>query len=334
MQRTIRSLKPLGIFITMIPVFYSLSAQQPGRGRPPMRKHTITQKKEWQPVPATKTPRFESKSAFQKRLKEIKVEANGIPWHKVGQFPNRGNPHTISEQTYNFEVRTDQKPNRKITPLHNDSGFGPPNTPFGIAVNGVLFDPGTAEFFNGDRSSDWNYEALSGAVPLGVDFNNAHVQPNGAYHYHGLPTGLLDKLKVNEKEHSPLIGYGMDGYPIYALYGYKDPKNSKSSIKNLKSSYKLKKGMRPRSARNPAGKYDGTFSKDYEYVEGFGDLDECNGRFTVTAEYPEGTYAYFLTEDWPVIPRNFKATPLKLRGGPPHSNGHRHRPPHRPRRFQ
>ena len=261
------------------------------------------------------------------------MEANGIPWHKVGQFPNRGNPHTISEQAYNFEVRTNQKPNRKITPLHNDSGFGPPNTPFGIAVNGVLFDPGTAEFFNGDRSSDWNYEALSGAVPLGVDFNNAHVQPNGAYHYHGLPTGLLEELKVNEKEHSPLIGYGMDGYPIYALYGFKDPKDSKSSIKKLKSSYKLKKGMRPRSAREPGGKYDGTFAKDYEYVEGAGDLDECNGRFTVTVEYPEGTYAYFLTEDWPVIPRDFKATPLKLRGGPPRSHGHRHRSPPRPKRF-
>jgi len=299
-----------------------------------MRKHTVTQKKEWQPLPATKTPRFGSKSAFRKRQKEIKVEANGIPWHKVGQFPNRSNPHTISEQAYEFVVQANQRASRQITPLHNDTEFGPPNTPFGIAVNGVLFDPGTAEFYNGDRRSDWNYEALSGAVPLGVDENNAHVQPNGAYHYHGLPTGLLQKLNLNDKKHSPLIGYAMDGYPIYALYGYKDPKDSKSSVKNLKSSYKLKEGRRPRSARDPGGKYDGTFSKDYQFVKGSGDLDECNGRFTVTAEYPEGTYAYFLTEDWPVIPRNFKATPLKLRGGPPHSNGHRHRSPPRPRRFQ
>ena len=293
MHRTIQYLKPLWVFITILPVFYSLSAQQPGRGRPPLRKHTIIQKKEWQPVPATKTPRFESKSAFRKGKKEILVEANGIPWHKVGQFPNRSNPHTISEQAYEFVVQANQRASRQITPLHNDTGFGPPNTPFGIAVNGVLFDPGTAEFFNGDRSSDWNYEALSGAVPLGVDFNNAHVQPNGAYHYHGLPTGLLQKLNLNDKKHSPLIGYAMDGYPIYAIYGY----------------------------------------KDYQYVKGSGDLDECNGRFTVTAEYPEGTYAYFLTEDWPVIPRNFKATPLKLRGGPPRSHGHRHRAPPRPKRF-
>ena len=49
--------------------------------------------------------------------------------------------------------------------------------PFGIALNGVLFDPGTAEFFQRDRSSKWNYEALSGAVRLGLDQNHAHVQP-------------------------------------------------------------------------------------------------------------------------------------------------------------
>ena len=332
MQRIIYALKTISIFIAILTSFYSLSAQQRGQGRPPLRKHTIKEKKEWRHVPATKNLRFESKTTFQLGRQEIKVEANGIPHHKVGQFPNRNNPHSIKEQAYEFVVQANQKASRQITPLHNETGLGPPNTPFGIAINGVLFDPGTAEFYNGDRRADWNYEALSGAVPLGVDENNAHVQPNGAYHYHGLPKGLLQKLDCNDKKHSPLIGYAMDGYPIYAIYGYKDPNDLKSSIKNLKSSYKLKEGRRPQSARDPGGMYDGTFSKDYQYVKGSGDLDECNGRFTVTAEYPEGTYAYFLTEDWPVIPRNFKATPLKLRGGPPHSKGHRHRPPHRPRR--
>ena len=41
----------------------------------------------------------------------------------------------------------------------------------------------------------------------------------------------------------------------------------------------------------------GTFAEDYEYVKGSGDLDEFNGRFTKTSEYPQGTYAYFLTTD-------------------------------------
>ena len=121
----------------------------------------------------------------------------------------------------------------------------------------------------------------------------------------------------------------MDGFPIYALYGYTDAKNPKSEIKKMSSSYRLRKGARPSPPNGPGGKYDGTFSKDYQYIKGSGDLDQCNGRFTVTKEFPEGTYAYFLTENWPVIPRYFKAEPLKLRGGPRHTHD---RPPDPPRR--
>src|SRR6266550_1269571 len=32
------------------------------------------------------------------------IQANGLPDHAPGQFPNRGNPNSISEQTYNFRV--------------------------------------------------------------------------------------------------------------------------------------------------------------------------------------------------------------------------------------
>jgi hypothetical protein len=317
---------------SMVLVFFlsgTFLLAQPRPGRPPMRKHSVTQKRSWAPVPATEELRFQSKQSFEQGRKQIKVTANGIPEHKVGRFPNRGNPHMIGQQAYGFSIPASQKPAKKPVSLHNDTGRGPPNTPFGIALNGVLFDPGTAEFFMGNRQSDWNYEALSGAVPLGVDENNAHVQPNGAYHYHGLPTGLLSQLKLTEKKHSPLIGYAMDGFPIYALYGYADAKDSESGIKMLDSSYRLKKGNRPAPPNGPGGKYDGTFSKDYEYVKGSGDLDQCNGRFTVTKEFPKGTYAYFLTANWPVIPRYFKAEPLKLRSGPPHAHG---RPPGPPRR--
>ena len=232
----------------------------------------------------------------------------------------------MEEQAHDFSIPTNQKPASQPISLRNESSRGPPNTPFGIAVNGVLFDPGTAEFYMGDRGADWNYEALGGSVLLGLDANHGHVQPNGSYHYHGLPTGLLKKLGVNPKEHSPLVGYAMDGYPVYALYGYKNPKDPKSGIKKMSSSFRLKKGERPNP---PGGKYDGAFSKDYQYVKGLGDLDMCNGLFTVTDEFPKGTYAYFLTEDWPVIPRYFKAEPLRLRGGPGHPRGGRPPPPRR-----
>ena len=47
-----------------------------------------------------------------------------------------------------------------------------------------------------------------------------------------------------------------------------------------------------------AGQYPlGAFIEDHAYVAGSGDLDEHNGRFTVTPEHPVGTYAYFVTLD-------------------------------------
>ena len=307
-------------FIFNLPLFcLSGVGQQRGPGgRPPVRKHTVTESGDLKLNPAVEKLSQKSVSKFKELKKEIKVEANGIPKHKVGRFPSRHNPNSVEEQAHNFSIPTNQKPASQPISLHNESGRGPPNTPFGIAVNGVLFDPGTAEFFMGDRRADWNYEALGGSVLLGLDANHGHVQPNGSYHYHGLPTGLLKKLGVNAKEHSPLVGYAMDGYPVYALYGYKNPKDPKSGIQKMSSSFRLKKGKRPNP---PGGKYDGAFSKDYQYIKGSGDLDMCNGRFTVTDEFPKGTYAYFLTEDWPVIPRYFKAEPLKLRGGPGHQRG-------------
>ena len=47
----------------------------------------------------------------------------------------------------------------------------------------------------------------------------------------------------------------------------------------------------PVSSQNPLGNY----LEDYKYVEGYGDLNEFNGRFCITPEYPEGTFAYFVT---------------------------------------
>jgi hypothetical protein len=241
------------------------------------------------------------------------VRANGIPDHPVGRFPNNTNPHSIRPQPYRIDLPAMPKPADRITSIYFSDRRGPPNMPFGITVTGVLMDPGTAEFWNGDRQAGWNYEALSGAVPLGIDENMAHVQPNGAYHYHGLPRPLLKRLGLATGGHSPQIGWGADGFPRYALHGYSDPKKAESAVIELKSSFRLKVGSRPDGDAGPGGKYDGTFVQDYEFAQGAGDLDECNGRFCVTPEFPDGTYAYFLTNEWPVIPRSFRGTPVNLR---------------------
>jgi len=236
------------------------------------------------------------------------IRANGWPDHPPGQFPNRGNPNTISPQDYTFRV--------PLKPPAADKPVSSARSWFGIALNGVPFEPGTAEFWNNDRT--WNYEAMSGFINLGLDENRAHVQPSGAYHYHGLPTGLMSRLGGDRKK-MLLVGYAADGFPIYTDQGYSDPKSTNSPLKKMRSSYQLKKGERP---DGPPGKYDGKFTADYEYVKGSGDLDECNGRLGVTPEYPQGTYHYFITTEFPQLSRLWRGTPdasfqKRGPGGPP-----------------
>jgi len=240
------------------------------------------------------------------------IRANGIPNHPHGKFPNRGNPNSISAQNYIFRVPLDPKPSSRPTA----SG----RLLFGIALNGVPFDPGTAEFWNDDPRSGWRYDALSGKINLGIDQSNAHVQPSGAYHYHGLPLGLISKLGGGER--MLMIGWAADGFPIYSQYAFDAANDSKSGVRKMRSSYRLKKGARP---GGPRGRYDGTFNEDWEYVSGSGDLDECNGRFGVTPEFPNGTYYYCITETYPFISRSFRGTPdssfRHQGGGPPGGRG-------------
>ena len=264
-------------------------------------------------IPADQTPPATSDITIHEKSSDRRIEANGIPNHKVGLFPNRGNPHEIKEQRYRFELETNPKPNRHPNRcIKNRNGSrGAPNMPLGIAINGVLFDPGTAEFWKGDRTSGWNYCALGGAIGLGLDENHAHVQPTGAYHYHGLPTGLLDHLNLKQGQHSPLIGWAADGYPVYALYGY--AKKGSNNIIEHTSSYRLKKEIAPHHPTALAENMMAPLSKTMSIKKGSAHLDECNGCFVHTPEFPQGTYAYFLTENWPVIPRAFRADPQSLR---------------------
>ncbi len=277
--------------------------------RPPRpRLHRVISKGELNVVPATQAPSMPNEVTIEIDGDERVVRSNGIPDHKTGKFPNRGNPNTISKQKHEYRIPANPKIADRVTPMRGE---------FGVAINGVPFDPGAGEFYDGEAG--WQYEPLSGAIALGIDVSHAHVQPTGKYHYHGLPTGLLDAVELSPSAHSPLIGWAADGFPIYAVYGYADAKSMDSAIVGLKSSYRLRKGARP-GGDAPGGTYDGTFVRDYEYVAGSGDLDECNGRFTVTPDYPEGTYAYFLTEDWPVVPRNYRGTPsddFRHHGGGP-----------------
>ena len=235
------------------------------------------------------------------------IRANGIPDHATGQFPGRGNPNRIAPQRHEFRVPLLPEKAPSPSPL----GM----SPFGVAVNGVVLDPGAAEWWRDDRSSGWQYEALGGGRNLGLDREHAHVQPTGAYHYHGLPAALLEKLSGG-RPRMVLLGWAADGFPIYGPWIPADPGNPAGALKRAASSYRLKAGGRD---GGPGGPHDGTYVRDWEFVVGAGDLDACNGRTGPTPEFPGGTYHYVLTETFPFIPRFWHGTPDPsfLRRGPP-----------------
>ena len=299
--------------VTTLATIAALYAQRPG-GRPGGgggRVHLETKAQSRELVPADQEPPFENKVSIEEKDGFRVITANNIPKHLIGTFPNPGNPNTPTEQKVELKIPLEPKANDEPTPAIKAVG---------IALNGVFFEAGTGESWTGGKTRTqgppaWGYEALGGALDFGLDQNHAHVQPGGKYHYHGQPTGLLKKLNYSHHHHSPLIGWAFDGFPIYNLYGYSDPEDPNSEVVEMTSSFKLKEGERPGAPDGPGGKYDGAFIADYEYVEGAGTLDECNGRFTKTPEFPDGTYAYFLTQEWPVIYRNYRGTPTPLRPG-------------------
>ncbi|MEC7173594.1 MAG: YHYH protein, partial [Candidatus Neomarinimicrobiota bacterium] len=166
----------------------------------------------------------------------------------------------------------------------------------------------------------WNIEALGhNTFDFGDDMNHAHVQPNGAYHYHGMPELLLDLL--GQDQSITLVGWAADGFPVYAKYGYKEANDSTSGIKIIETSWKLKSSPdagRPSTLTQLVGGPGqgttapnipivmGAFTQDFEYIEGSGDLDQCNGRVGVTPEFPKGIYYYMVTDDFPYFSRCLK----------------------------
>ena len=220
------------------------------------------------------------------------LSGNGIPNHEVGTFPNNNNPNTIREINVNKRFTL-------CPEIISESGLEivGPALAIAYAINSVKFDPGTAGRCNdlGECSlaqgqGNWNIEALGhDTFNFGDDMNHAHVQPNGAYHYHGMPELLVDFLGDNQG--MTLVGWASDGFPVYARYGYSNTNDSNSTIKSLIPSYRLKlqpDSNRPMVLTSLAGGPGqgntspntpiamGAFTQDYEYVEGLGDLDQCN----------------------------------------------------------
>jgi len=155
-----------------------------------------------------------------------------------------------------------------------------------------------------------------------LDSNNGTILPNYnpgkgfGYAYLANPDKLRERAysspleysqnKANAtKKHSPILGFAYDGNPIYGPYGYSVPTNSASAVQRLSTGYRIN-GSRPNGP--DTGRYPlGTFIDDYKWTpsinSGKTELDQNNGRYCVTPEYPNGTYAYFITIDDNEVPQ-------------------------------
>lgn len=239
-----------------------------------------------------------------------RLTANGIPDHAIGRFPNPANRNAPTPQSVSF-VAT-------MSPVALSGPGGFVKEPV-MGLNGVKFDPGTGGTCKDDvtdatqcglgpgSGGGWRIEALGqDAFDFGEDENNAHVQPGGTYHYHGVPDGMLSEEALAGEEMA-LIGWAADGFPVYARYGYGQIGMMIGSPQLMQTSYRLK--SEPDDGRPPVGVVPmGAFMQDWEYVEGLGDLDECNGRFGSTPEFPEGIYHYYATDAYPYVQRCVKGS--------------------------
>jgi hypothetical protein len=226
----------------------------------------------------------------------VYVSATCIPGYSIG--PWIGSPAIPSNQNFVFQISRHPQPN---TGTPKKIGLGH----IGILTNGVsIFNALDAHSYNNANiwfQNGYHFEYPSFDACLG------HPQQFGEYHHHVSPNCLYNHY--DSTHHSPIIGYAFDGYPIYGAWAYTDT-NGTSPIKRMVSSYHL------RSITNRTTLPDGTiltptqygpavsdsfplgsYLQDFEYIAGSGDLDDHNGRWCKTPEYPAGTYCYFVTLD-------------------------------------
>lgn len=252
------------------------------------------------------------------------IHTKGIPSYPTGPFLD-GNPSQAEDQDAIFKF-----------PLNPTQNSGTPTATtmgnIGVFINGVaLFDyrdgvawnpttnslcggPGNPPCPGGPGATmDWNRDAIL-AEMSGFDCSKGHPAM-GNYHHHQNPSAFDLDLNVvsticnlydadglyaiDSTQHSPLIGFAYDGFPIYGAYGYANTDGT-GGIVRIKSSYQLKTTRGTGNVPSETSWPLGTFREDYEYVNHSSQsdyLDEHNGRFCVTPEYPNGIYCYFTTVD-------------------------------------
>jgi len=217
------------------------------------------------------------------------ITADGLPDHDTGNFPNSENPYAISEQSRVFRVTVPpalaEEPTLLVT-----SRFD------GVLANGVPVQMREATCVGSVACGIFAGapNPLHNPAMYGLDAHNAHVLADGSYHYHADPHTLYDDTGASAFQ---VIAVAADGFPIFGPWI-----NDDGLIRKATSSYVMLSGPRVLFSP-PFGVHDGAFIEDYKYVEGIGDLDECNGMMV------NGVYGYFVTDTFPYIMNCLRGTP-------------------------
>ncbi len=233
---------------------------------------------------------------------EMVVESNGIPNHDF--LSTRG----CCTDEVDLEWHITLNPVNDTTGGHSSTNCpaaqsqwecAPTRGAVAVAVNGVpMYGPeegpgGDAvalhfDYFDEDRQ------------PIFLGWCTSHSAGNN-FHYHydaqcqfweaatGEDMSDYEIAKLQAGYHSPIIGWAFDGFPIYGMYGYDENGN----VQAMTSSYAITSTDDCEETSNDCQGYNGI--DDWNYVDGLGDLDQCNGRFGPTPEYPEGIYHYVST---------------------------------------
>ncbi len=259
----------------------------------------------------------------------VYVHTKGVPAYPTGPFLD-GNPSVATDQNAIFKLPLN--PVQNTGSLTATSGGNIGIFINGVALfdyrDGVAWNNTTGSLCGGPGNPQcpggvgatqaWNRDAIP-AEMKGFDCSKAHPAM-GNYHHHQNPSAFKLDLNVisticnlydadglytiDSTKHSPLIGFAYDGFPIYGAYGYKNV-NGTGGIVRMKSSYSLStnttrlNGPAINQVVGTQTFVNGYFREDYIYTPTSANtpdfLDQHNGRFCVTPEYPNGIYCYFAT---------------------------------------
>jgi hypothetical protein len=194
--------------------------------------------------------KFDSTVSVSLEGATLVVESNGVPNHKSPYFATTDaryeayngtgtfakNPNSIATQTLTFRIPAAPAP----ATTHQSTSGGP----IGVAVNGVaLFNQYAA------GNSPLTNEIAS------FDQYNGHPQMQGQYHYHIEPLYLTAR---NGK--SSLIGWLLDGYPVYG------PQENNAAVNE--TSLDVYHGHSHATAEYPNGTYHYHITASSPYING------------------------------------------------------------------